>query len=68
MVVEKINDALQEQTAACRSAVNFLEDVYAQTRSNEDSARQMDQATKGLLRQSEGLRVEIQRFRLSDSG
>jgi methyl-accepting chemotaxis protein len=68
VAVEQINDALQEQTAACRSAVEFLEAVYAQTRSNEESARQMDEATKGLLAQSEGLRVEVRRFRLSDSG
>ncbi len=68
VAVEQINDALQEQTAACRSAVEFLEEVYAQTRSNEESARQMDKATKGLLRQSEGFRVEVRRFRLSDVG
>jgi methyl-accepting chemotaxis protein len=67
-VVEQINEALQEQAAACRSAVAFLEEVYAQTRSNEESASQMDKATKGLLRQSEGLRVELRRFRVSDSG
>jgi methyl-accepting chemotaxis protein len=66
--VEQINDALQEQTAACRSAVDFLEEVYAQTRSNEESARKMDEATKELLRQSGSLRVEVSRFRLSDSG
>ena len=66
--VEQINDALQEQAAACRSAVDFLEEVYAQTRSNEESARKMDEATKGLLRQSGKLRVEVRRFRLSDSG
>ena len=68
VVVEQINAALQEQTAACRSAVAFLEEVYAQTRTNEESATQMDKATKDLLRQSEGLRVELRRFRVSDSG
>jgi len=68
LAVEQINDALQEQTAACRSAVEFLEEVSAQTQSNEESARQMDQAIKGLLHQSEGLRLEVHRFRLSGSG
>jgi methyl-accepting chemotaxis protein len=66
--VEQINDALQEQAAACRSAVDFLEEVYAQTRSNEESARKMDEATKDLLLQSGSLRVEVGRFRFSDSG
>ncbi len=68
LAVEQINEALQEQTAACRSAVDFLEEVSAQTQSNEESARQMDQAIKGLLHQSEGLRAEVHRFRLSGSG
>jgi methyl-accepting chemotaxis protein len=62
--VEQINEALQEQAAACRSAVEFIEEIFAQTRANEESARRMDQASKGLLRQSAELREDVHRFRL----
>jgi len=62
--VEQINHALQEQAAACRSAVEFIEEIFAQTRANEESARRMDEASKGLLKQSAGLREDVHRFRL----
>ena len=62
--VEQINEALQEQAAACRSAVEFIEEIFAQTRANEESARRMDQATKGLLGQSAELRKDVHRFQL----
>ncbi|MBW2494619.1 MAG: hypothetical protein JRE43_07695 [Deltaproteobacteria bacterium] len=62
--VEQINEALQEQAAACRSAVEFIEEIFAQTRVNEESARRMDQASKGLLKQSAELREDVHRFRL----
>jgi methyl-accepting chemotaxis protein len=62
--VERINGALQEQSAACRAAVEFLEEVSSRTRSHEDSGRRMDEATKGLLRQAEALREDVQRFQI----
>ena len=62
--VEQINEALQEQAAACRSAVEFIEEIFAQTRANEESARRMDEASKGLLKQSAKLREDVHRFRL----
>jgi methyl-accepting chemotaxis protein len=62
--VEQINEALQEQAAACRSAVEFIEEIFAQTRANEESARRMDEASKGLLKQSAGLREDVHRFQL----
>jgi len=62
--IEQINQALQEQAAACRSAVEFIEEIFAQTRANEESARRMDEASKGLLKQSAGLREDVHRFRL----
>ena len=62
--VEQINHALQEQAAACRSAVEFIEEIFAQTRANEESARRMDQASKRMLKQSAGLREDVHRFRL----
>jgi methyl-accepting chemotaxis protein len=62
--IEQINEALQEQAAACRSAVEFIEEIFAQTRANEESARRMDQASKGLLKQSAELKEDVHRFRL----
>ncbi len=62
--VEQINAALQEQAAACRSAVEFIEEIFAQTRANEESARRMDQASKGLLKQSAELREDVHRFQI----
>jgi len=62
--VDRINSALQEQSAACRSALEFLETVFARTQTNEESARTLDAATKGLLAQAEDLRDHVQRFRI----
>jgi methyl-accepting chemotaxis protein len=62
--VERINAALQEQSAACRSAVEFLESVYARTRSNEESSRRLDAVTKSLLHQAEALRQDVGRFKI----
>jgi methyl-accepting chemotaxis protein len=62
--VERINSALQEQSAACASAVEFLGTVGARTRSNEESARRMGEATKQMLRQAESLRREVRKFRI----
>ena len=62
--VEQINEALQEQAAACQSAVEFIEEIFSQTRANEESARRMDRASKGLLEQSAGLKEDVHRFRL----
>ena len=62
--LERINAALQEQSAACRAAVEFLEEVSSRTRSHEDSARRMDDTTKDLLRQAEALREDVQRFQI----
>jgi methyl-accepting chemotaxis protein len=62
--VEQINNSLQEQSAACRTVVDFLEEVYARTRLNTQSTSRMDDATKGLLRQSKELREDLQRFQI----
>jgi methyl-accepting chemotaxis protein len=60
--VEQINDSIQEQSAACRSVVEFLEEVSSRTQSNEVSAKRMDEATKGLLGEAENLREDVHRF------
>jgi len=62
--VEQINNSLQEQSAACRSVVEFLEEVSSRTQSNEVSAKRMDEATKGLVREAESLREDVHRFRI----
>jgi methyl-accepting chemotaxis protein len=62
--VEQINSSLQEQSAACRSVVEFLEEVSSRTQSNEVSAKRMDEATKVLVREAEGLREDVHRFRI----
>jgi methyl-accepting chemotaxis protein len=62
--VEQINSSLQEQSAACRSVVEFLEEVSSRTQSNEVSAKRMDEATKGLVREAERLREDVHRFRI----
>jgi methyl-accepting chemotaxis protein len=62
--VEQINSAIQEQSLACSAAVEFLEEVRTRTRANESSMQAMDAVTKELLRQAEGLRSEVGRFRV----
>ena len=48
----------------CPSFVEFLEEVSSRTQSNEVSARRMDEATKGLLSEAEGLREDVHRFQI----
>jgi methyl-accepting chemotaxis protein len=62
--VERINQSLQEQSAACRSAVEFLEAVWRRTQSNEQSAGRLDAVARGLVAQAEGLRQHVERFRI----
>ena len=62
--VEQINSALQEQSAACRSAVELLEGIHTRTRSNEQSAGRLDRVTKDLVQQAETLREDVERFRI----
>jgi methyl-accepting chemotaxis protein len=62
--VDQINRSLQEQSAACRQAAEQLERVYERTRSNEESSRRMGEAMRGLLKQAETLRGDVQRFRI----
>ena len=44
--------------------LEFLEEVRTRTRANESSMQAMDAVTKELLRQAEGLRNEVGRFRV----
>ena len=62
--VDRIHGALQGQSNACRSAVSFLEQVYARTRSNEEAAARMTEATQDLKQQAAELRQGVRRFTL----
>jgi hypothetical protein len=44
--------------------VEFLETVYARTRSNEENSRRLDEVAKSLLHQAEALRQDVQRFEI----
>jgi methyl-accepting chemotaxis protein len=63
--VEQINRSLQEQSGACRSALEFLEAVYGRTRSNEASAERLDNVTRDLVAEAQALRDDVRRFRVS---
>lgn len=63
-VVEHIHTALQQQGEACRSAVALLEDVFQRTHSNDESAEQLRAGAQAMQLQAEGLRDDIQRFRI----
>ncbi len=62
--VAEIHRALQEQSRGSASAAEFLEEVHARTRSHEESASILSDATAGLLRQAHELRESIRRFSL----
>src|SRR5262245_16579693 len=62
-VVDRIHAALREQSEACRSAFSFLEQIHARTRSHEDSAQRIAEATQTLRRQAGGLRTDLSHFR-----
>ena len=62
--MEQIHGALQEQSAACRSAVEFLEAMHQRTRSNEESSQRLDRVAKDLVAQAEGLREDVRRFQI----
>jgi methyl-accepting chemotaxis protein len=62
--VERINEALQEQSAACRSAVEFLEAMHQRTRTNQEAVRRLDGVGQDLVTAAEGLRADLGRFRI----
>jgi methyl-accepting chemotaxis protein len=62
--VERINEALQEQSAACRSAVEFLEAMHQRTRTNQEAVRRLDGVGQDLLTAAQGLRADLDRFRV----
>ena len=65
-VVERIHVALREQSEACRSAVSFLEQIHERTRSHDESAQRLQNATRALQSEAGELRVDLQRFRFQE--
>ena len=65
-VVERIHGALREQSEACRSAVSFLEQIHERTRSHDESAQRLKDATHALEREAGALRSDLQQFRLDE--
>jgi methyl-accepting chemotaxis protein len=60
--VAEIHQALEQQARGSADAAAFLEEVHARTRSHEESARILSEATAGLLRQAGELRESVRRF------
>jgi methyl-accepting chemotaxis protein len=65
-VVERIHAALREQSDACRSAVSFLEQIHDRTRTHDESAQRLDEATRTLQRQAALLRADLSHFRFQE--
>ncbi len=61
--VDLIKGALQDQSLACRSAVEFLNSVSESTRSNENSVDQLDESMRSLQLKADELHAEVARFR-----
>ncbi len=62
--VEYIGRALEGQLASIRQAGEFLEGARGYTTLTQDSARQIDDAMRGLRAQAEQLRARVAEFRL----
>lgn len=65
--VTSIYHGLQEQSQACLEAAKVFEASREHTRANEESAREMGDATRDLLGQAEALRVDLRRFTVQES-
>jgi methyl-accepting chemotaxis protein len=65
-VVERIHVALREQSEACRSAVSFLEQIHERTRSHDESAQRLQDATRALQREAGELRADLQHFQFHE--
>ena len=60
--VAEIHHALQQQSGSSGEAATFLEQVHERTRSHEEAATTLADATAVLLQQAHGLRESIRRF------
>jgi methyl-accepting chemotaxis protein len=62
--VEYIGRALEDQLGSIRQAGEFLEGARGYTTLTQDSARQIDDAMRGLRAQAEQLRARVAEFRI----
>ncbi|MCR9097383.1 MAG: methyl-accepting chemotaxis protein [bacterium] len=61
--VEQITGSLGDQSAACEQVATVLADVAEGSRSNEETARRVDEAMRTLVGQAQVLRGNVERFR-----
>ncbi len=61
--VDRIHASLRQQSTSCNEVVESIEQIFGRTRSNEDAATRLSEATQVLRSQSEALREDVRRFR-----
>jgi methyl-accepting chemotaxis protein len=61
-VVDRIHASLRGQSEACNDAAAFLEQIHERTRSHDESAQRLAEATRALEREAGGLRADLKRF------
>lgn len=64
IVVNQIHRSLHEQAQASASVLGTLESVRERTHVNEEATNTLDNVTKVLVENAEGLRQEVARFQL----
>jgi methyl-accepting chemotaxis protein len=62
--VERIHASLGQQADACDGALAMHGEIQERTRTNDEAARRMSEATQRLKAQAEGLRQDVRRFRI----
>ncbi len=61
--VDRMHASLDQQSTSCNEMASSLEQIFERTRSNEDAAQRLNEATQALRGQAEALRQDVRRFR-----
>jgi methyl-accepting chemotaxis protein len=61
--VDRMDASLRQQSASCSEVASSLEQIFERTRSNEDTARRLNEASQTLRAEAEVLRQDVRRFR-----
>ena len=61
--VGRMDTSLRQQSASCSDVASSLEQIFERTRSNEDAARRLNEASQTLRAEAEALRQDVRRFR-----
>ncbi len=61
--VDRMHASLQQQSSSCNEVAESLERIFGRTRSNEEAATRLSDATRALRTQAESLREDVRRFR-----